>query len=86
VTPAIVLCWCCPLLLLICLLPQAWHLVGVNTTTWRSRLLAPNHAGKTTPLEGILIAITVGGAALQQTGPFLFQVCCPPLHGPAAAG
>jgi hypothetical protein len=39
---------------------QAWHLVGVNTTTWRSRLLAPNHAGKTTPLEGILIAITVG--------------------------
>ncbi|KIY95105.1 hypothetical protein MNEG_12855 [Monoraphidium neglectum] len=37
---------------------QEWHLVGINTASWRSRVLAPYRAPRSAPLEGIMMAVT----------------------------
>jgi ABC-type cobalt transport system substrate-binding protein len=44
------------------LLLQEWHIIGINTTTWRSRVLAPMTEPRSGPLDSIMMAITGVGA------------------------
>eukprot|EP00878_Enallax_costatus_P005037 GHUV01005297.1.p1 GENE.GHUV01005297.1~~GHUV01005297.1.p1 ORF type:complete len:1446 (+),score=421.24 GHUV01005297.1:301-4638(+) len=39
---------------------QEWHIVGINTATWRSRVLAPMTEPRTAPLDSIMMAVTGG--------------------------
>lgn len=38
--------------------PQEWNIIGVNTSTWRVKLLAPHREPRSAPLEGIMMAVT----------------------------
>lgn len=37
---------------------QEWHIIGINTSNWRSRVLAPFTEARNTPLDNIMMAIT----------------------------
>jgi hypothetical protein len=50
------------LLLLLLLLLQEWHIIGINTSSWRSRVLAPMTEPRSGPLDSIMMAITGVGA------------------------
>eukprot|EP00775_Hariotina_reticulata_P010067 gene10067-10222_t len=39
---------------------QEWHIIGINTSNWRSRVLAPFTEARNTPLDSIMMAITGG--------------------------
>ncbi|WIA34203.1 hypothetical protein OEZ86_012559 [Tetradesmus obliquus] len=39
---------------------QEWHIIGINTSTWRSRVLAPMTEPRSGPLDSIMMAITGG--------------------------
>lgn len=39
---------------------QEWHIVGINTNNWKSRVLAPCRKARSAPLEACLLAITAG--------------------------
>lgn len=37
---------------------QEWHILGINTANWRSRVLAPMTEARSGPLDSIMMTIT----------------------------